>query len=313
MTIEFEDKILGGLCGLLIGDALGVPYEFSKAAQLPTADLLEMAPPPGFRRAHRGVPPGTWSDDGAQALCLLASLLECDDVDLADIADRLVNWAEHGYLAVDERVFDIGIQTRAALTAISSGVPVEEASPPTERNNGNGSLMRVLPLVLWHTGSDASLIEDAARQSIPTHSHPRSQVCCALYCLWARNILTEKSDPWAAATITLRDYCANNPAWQHELEQHVQPDRAPAGTGTGYVVDCLHSARLAFEQSSFEAVVKCAIALGEDTDTTAAVAGGIAGLRFGYHGIPERWRTTLRGANLIAPLVHQLLTHVRSR
>lgn len=305
--IAFEDKVLGGLYGLLIGDALGVPYEFSKAERLPPSEQLEMTPPAGFRRAHPSTPPGTWSDDGAQALCLLASLLSCGELDIEDFAERLVNWAEDGYLAVDERVFDIGIQTRAALTAISSGVPLEQAAPPAERNNGNGSLMRVLPLVLWHMGSDEDLIEAAARQSIPTHSHPRSQVCCALYCLWARAIMNEQADPWSLATAKLRGYCTNKPVWQRELEEHIAPDRAPSGSGSGYVVDCLHSARLAFEEPDFERVVKRAVALGDDTDTTAAVAGGVAGLRFGLSGIPERWRTTLRGAELVTPLREQLL------
>ena len=80
-----------------------------------------MEPPAGFRRAHRGVPPGTYSDDGAQALCLLASLLDQRRLDLDDFARRLVAWYERGYLAVDERVFDCGVQTSQALRAILGG------------------------------------------------------------------------------------------------------------------------------------------------------------------------------------------------
>lgn len=71
-----KNKIKGGLYGLLVGDALGVPYEFHHSSQIPEYDLIEMEPPAGFLRAHSGVKPGTWSDDGAQALCLLDSLLE---------------------------------------------------------------------------------------------------------------------------------------------------------------------------------------------------------------------------------------------
>src|SRR5450432_1002099 len=87
----FEDRLRGGIYGLLIGDALGVPYEFHDAGDLPPD--IEMEPPDWFQRAHRGVPPGTWSDDGAQALALLASLLEHDgQLDVDDFGRRLVAW-----------------------------------------------------------------------------------------------------------------------------------------------------------------------------------------------------------------------------
>ncbi len=112
-----SERIEGGIWGLLVGDALGVPYEFHPARAIPGADAIEMAPPPGFARAHAGTPPGTWSDDGAHALCLLASLVHNGRLDAEDLARRLVNWYEHGYLAVDGRVFDVGVQTGRAATA----------------------------------------------------------------------------------------------------------------------------------------------------------------------------------------------------
>ncbi|HEY0095813.1 MAG TPA: ADP-ribosylglycohydrolase family protein, partial [Archangium sp.] len=143
-----QERIEGGLYGLLIGDALGVPYEFHPPAQLPGLPLIEFEPPPGFSRAHAGVPPGTWSDDGAHALCLLASLLYRGTLDAEDLGRRLVNWYELGYMAVDYEVFDVGIQTREALANVRAGVPALEAGPSGERENGNGSLMRVLPLAL---------------------------------------------------------------------------------------------------------------------------------------------------------------------
>src|SRR5262245_65410840 len=114
-------RLEGGLVGLLIGDALGVPYEFHGPERLPPVEQIEMVPPPGFARAHRGTPPGTWSDDGAQALCLLASLLECGRLDPEDLGRRLLRWYNHGYLAVDGRVFDVGIQTGRALRALQRG------------------------------------------------------------------------------------------------------------------------------------------------------------------------------------------------
>ena len=188
------ERRAGGLLGLLVGDALGVPYEFAPAEQIPPFDAIELEPPEGFCRAHGGTPPGTWSDDGAQALCLLASLLERGRLDVEDFAKRIVDWYERGYMAVDGRVFDVGVQTRAALEAIRAGTPPLEAARRDERANEGG----------------------------------------------------------------------------------------------------------------YEAVVKRAVAFGDDTDTTAAVAGGIAGIRHGPAGIPERWRSALRGRELLAPLLAAL-------
>lgn len=300
------ERIEGGLVGLLVGDALGVPYEFYGPEQIPALAEIEMRPPPGFRHAHAGAPFGAWSDDGAQALCLLESLLERGRFDVEDFASRMVAWVERGHLAVDGKVFDIGNQTKAALRAISAGTPVLEAAPRGEQTNGNGALMRVLPLALWHRGSDAELVRDARSSSLPTHPHVRSQVVCALACLYARALLDERDDPWGRAVASLRGLLADDAEAAHELEAHVRPDAAPGGSGSGYVVDCLHSARSALAAGPYETAVRAAIALGHDTDTTACVAGGLAGVRDGLQAIPERWRNALAGREWLDPLLARL-------
>lgn len=311
MTVLHE-RIEGGLLGLLIGDALGVPYEFHGPEHLPARELLEFTAPAGFRRAHPSVAPGTWSDDGAQALCLLASLLERKQLDLDDFATRMLWWFERGYLAVDDHVFDVGIQTRTALQRLAAGVVAEQAGSTGEYDNGNGSLMRVLPLALWHRGSDHELIEDAMRSSLPTHAHLRSQLCCAVYCVWARRLLEGLALPlaWDAAVATIEAHAWDREQLAKSELAAIDLHKEPGGRGSGYVVDCLHSARLALAEPSYEAVVKAAVALGNDTDTTAAVAGGLAGIVFGIEGIPARWRQDLRGRELLDPLRDQLLaTH----
>lgn len=300
-------RIEGGLYGLLVGDALGVPYEFHPPGEIPPPAEIELVPPAGFRRAHAGVPPGTWSDDGAQALALLASLLHQGRLDLQDLGQRLVAWYEYGYMAVDWEVFDVGVQTSQAIHSLTTGTPAEQAGRTDEQANGNGSLMRVLPLALWHRGDDASLVADAQRQSLVTHGHLRCQVCCALYCLWARRTLQEADDPWSSAVAALRAIHGSESPERAELEWSIRPDDEAEGRGSGYVVDCLRSARWAVQAGSYEQVVKAAISLGNDTDTTACVAGGIAGLRDGIDAIPERWRSNLRGQELVRPLVEQLL------
>lgn len=306
-TNDRKEQIAGGLVGLLVGDALGVPYEFHPPGEIPPLHQIEFEPPDGYDRAHWGVPPGTWSDDGAQALCLLASLLERGRFDPDDFGQRMVRWDTEGYMAVNGHVFDIGITTNIALSAIQDGTPPLQAGPRSENANGNGSLMRVLPLALWHRGTDAELVVDAHLQSQVTHGHRRSQVCCALYCLWARYTLNEAAEPWREAVQALREQYTHDEELTEELEEHVRPDDPAQGKGTGYVMDCLNSARWALKQGDYEQVVRSAVALGNDTDTTACVAGGIAGIKAGLEGIPDRWRARLRGQELLEPLMERLL------
>jgi len=315
-TLPQTHRIAGGLLGLLVGDALGVPYEFRPARRIPPLDAIELTPPPGYDRAHTGTAPGTWSDDGAHALALLDSLLTRGTLDLPDLGARLSAWYERGAYAVDGRVFDVGIQTSRALAALAAGRPARDAGPADVYDNGNGALMRVLPLALWHRGDDAELVHLAHEQGLPTHGHARSQACCAAYCLWARAELRGDLGGLAAATARLAHLYAGVPAWAahlYELDTHIAPDdRAAAPTGSGYVVDCLRSASWAVEGADgYTLAVRRAIALGNDTDTTACVAGGIAGIRWGREDIPERWRGGLLGGEVLEPLLERLLAYIR--
>lgn len=170
------------------------------------------------------------------------------------------------------------------------------------------SLMRVLPLALWHGGDDLELVHMAARQSLPTHGHMRSQVCCALYCLWARGVLHDVADPWAWAVERLAELAGEVGLDADEVAKAVAPRNADSVGGSGYVLDTLWSARQAvLESNDYASCVRRAIALGHDTDTTACVAGGIAGLLYGSAGIPRAWRQALRGADILQPLLLTLL------
>lgn len=303
--LGLAERLRGGLLGLLVGDALGVPYEFKPPTRIPAYELIEMVPPAGFARTYPEVPPATWSDDGAQALCLLASLLHCGRLDIDDLGRRLVNWLRNGYMAVDYEVFDVGNATHMAIQSLENGTPAESAGPADERANGNGSLMRVLPLALWHKGSDAELVSDARRQSLVTHGHIRSQLTCALYCLWARNELEEKTEAIDNAIDSLTGLLGSR-------ERTVLKDEIldwPRATGTSYVVDCFNSAAFACQETGYQDVVRRAISFGNDTDTTACVAGGIAGIRVGFNAIPAAWRDGLRGQELVKPLMDGLLKH----
>ncbi len=309
MRVAQEERIRGAILGHLAADALGVPYEFHEPAELP--EVVTMDPPPGFRRAHASTPPGTWSDDGAQMLALLDSLLERGRLDAEDLGQRFVAWYERGAYAVDGVVFDVGVQTSNAILAMRQGIPALEAGSSDDRANGNGSLMRVLPLGLWHRGSDAELCADAATSSRITHAHLRSQVCCEVYALWVRRLLMgaapEKSFDDAVAAFRAVHGSASDAVV--EFETRVWPENARFELGgSGYVVDTFRATvRLTESGASYEEVVRAAIALGHDTDTTACVAGGIAGLVHGVDAIPNAWLDALRGRDLVDPLLERLL------
>lgn len=305
--MKLKGRIEGGLLGLLVGDALGVPYEFHAPDEIPLLQDIEFTPPKDFRRSHKGVLPGTWSDDGSQALVLLASLLDCGRFDVDDFARGLVEWYENGYMAVDGNVFDVGIQTGQAIRNLRNGTSAMLSGSADEQANGNGSLMRVLPLALWHKGRDEDLVADAQQQSKPTHGHLRAQVCCALYCLWARYLLEGGNNSWERAVSNIRRIYGDASPEREELESAIRPDDQVEGQGSGYVVDCLRSARWAMKFDTYEKVVKAAVSLGRDTDTTACVAGGVAGIRDGIESIPKRWRNNLRGTELYRPELNKLL------
>jgi ADP-ribosyl-[dinitrogen reductase] hydrolase len=303
MNPTFSSRLRGGLYGLLVGDACGVPYEFKSPDRLPTLDEIDMEPPRGFDRTYVGLPVGTWSDDGALALCLLSSLVECGGWNPHDCGQKFVSWQDEGYMAVGGHIFDIGIATSSALRRICSGTSALEAGGRGESDNGNGSLMRALPVSLWALKNGASEEETARiamEQSVLTHAHPRSQLCCALYCGWAFHIGRgeDAERAWRLATEKTRAIVEKMPdstLWRREMEEQIRPESEPKGTGSGYVVDCLHSARLVLrEASTYEEAVKRSIALGHDTDTTACVAGGIAGMLWGEEAIPSRWMEALR-------------------
>jgi ADP-ribosylglycohydrolase len=302
MSILLADRLAGAVWGHLVGDALGVPYEFLPADAITSVELRG--------GGHWDQPPGTWSDDGSLMLALLDSLLDAG-FDPEDQGRRAVAWWRTGAYAPGGKAFDIGNATRSALEAIERGVPALEAGPSGERDCGNGSLMRILPLALVERdGPDVRLIELAHLASRVTHGHPRCQAACAWYSLIVRRLLAGERDRVEVleeSRIVLRamyeaQLLDGHLAALDELE--TWPDRS----GRGYVLDSFWSAWDAFEgaDSYADAVIR-AVRYGNDTDTTAAIAGGLAGAWFGLDGIPAEWLASLREPGLAQPLVEQLL------
>ena len=295
-----RDKLLGGLYGALIGDACGVPYEFRSPSVLPSYDDIDMVPPADFNRSWDHIAVGTYSDDGAQLLCLTECLRD-HKFSAVELHEVLRNWMRHGYMSVNEFTFDVGNQTSAAL---QTDVGTVRNTLNQDRFNGNGSLMRTLPIVFeFHLPGDIILM--AKEMSSATHPHIRSQLCCAWYCLIAHYLLAG----WNIQDAIDRSFADLIDRQSEHLEEllYIKNFEHNEFTGTGYVVDSFWSALSAvWRSTSYEDAIKKAIQYGNDTDTTACIAGGLAGIIYGYSGIPDRWIQELRGKDTIQRLADYL-------
>jgi ADP-ribosylglycohydrolase len=300
---ELAMRLVGGVWGHLVGDAIGVPYEFQ-----PAEDIGEVRW--GKQGTHRQ-PPGTWSDDGALMLALLDSLTaEGVGFDVEDQGRRALAWRKtNAYTPDRDGAFDIGNTTRAALHAIEAGTPAADAGPSDIRNCGNGSLMRILPVALvGRDHVDGLLIDQARAASRVTHGHPRAQIACAVYVLVAVRLLKGESDRAEAlsdAIEAVRGAISEEPDMVDALDHLLGVEER---SGRGAVWDSFWSAWDAFAgSSSYRETIERAIAYGNDTDTTAAIAGGLAGVYWGIDGIPDDWLDGMRGRDVVVSLVDALL------
>lgn len=288
--ITSRERILGGLWGSLVGDALGVPVEFKDRAIVQADPVKDMR---GFG-THKQ-PAGTWSDDGALTLCTVDSLLHFD-FDTQDMGRRFVRWMNEEYWTATGVVFDVGGATTDALMRIAKGTPAEKAGGRDEYSNGNGSLMRILPVVLRFAGNPLDqFVSRVERASSITHAHARSKMACALYGMVVRQLLLGTNSD--AAISTARVESAQQYAHSAEFNQFraLLNDDLPKLTegeivSTGYVLHTLHASLWCLlTTSSFEECVLKAVNLGGDADTTGCVAGGLAGVHYGLGAIPPRW------------------------
>lgn len=288
-----RDRLIGGVVGALVGDALGVPVEFCERAE------RDRDPVRGMRGwGTHAQPRGTWSDDGALTMAHIAAFLEHGwdpDRHLRAFAD----WYERAEFSARGRVFDIGRTTRAAIKRYLAGVPAARCGRASERDNGNGSLMRHLPVACWWAadGSDA-LIEGALAASALTHAHPRACWSCAIHALVVAGML-ERRPLHEALARSAETVWARLPP---EERPHFAPlldlsclrwprERVPSD---GYVLSSLMAACWCVHRhDGYAAAVLEAVNLGGDADTIACIAGGLAGLRCGLTGIPRAWVSCL--------------------
>lgn len=298
------DRAGAAVWGHLVGDALGLPYE-----GLPPRAIPSPAVP-----AHPS--PTDWSDDGALMLAQLDTLLS-DGCDPAGFGRRAVSWLNDGaYASSGQPAFGIGRTTLHALRRVAAGEQAERAGGARESDNGNGSLMRILPVALLSDADtpQARLIQCAQRLSMVTHRHPRAQVACAAFVLIVHRVLWSDAlgtapDPGAALAV-LASYHADTGMDAHLLEVAAIGEWS-SRTGTGYVVDSFWSAvEAAAASTSYIDAIERAIQLGNDTDTTAAIAGGLAGAMWGSASIPASALASLHGSDTAERLVNELKTRL---
>ncbi|MDR0864047.1 MAG: ADP-ribosylglycohydrolase family protein [Candidatus Symbiothrix sp.] len=305
-TIDYTDKIKSVLFGVAVGDALGVPVEFKSRQELkqnPVSDMM------GYGTYNQ--PPGTWSDDSSLTFCLAEALTQ--DFDLNTIGQNFVKWYQEGYWTPYGEVFDIGNSTRKALYRISNGTKPELAGGCEETDNGNGSLMRIAPLLFYLLDKTPDERFEITRQvSSITHRHIRSVIACFYYLEFARQLLEGKSK-WLIyknLQTEITDYLLSlsvNPTeitlFDRLLKGNIHELPEAEISGNGYVLHTLEAGIwcLLTTDNYKDAVLK-AINLGEDTDTTGAVTGGLAGLLYGFENIPQNWIKQLARKEDIADL-----------
>lgn len=293
--LALRDRARGALLGLAIGDALGTTLEFRPRDSYQPLTTLVGGGPFGLRA-------GEWTDDTAMALALGASLVENRGLDERDLMERFCAWAEKGEYSHNGRCFDIGTTVRAALGRFrASGNPVAGSTDP--QSAGNGSLMRLAPVAILYAFDPDGRFDAARRQSAVTHGAGEAVGACAAYA----DLLAEAIQGWSKAHVL-----APRNAWTPEKVGRAMRmetlgwDRAQV-RGSGYVIHSLEAALWAVGRAGdFREAVLLAANLGEDADTTAAIAGQLGGALWGASGIPEDWLRLLAWREHITGLADQL-------
>lgn len=294
---ELLERYQGCLLGLATGDAVGTAVEFSaKDSFPPITDMVGGGP------FHLQV--GQWTDDTSMALCLAESLIARQGFDAKDQMNRYMNWWQWGYLSATGHCFDIGTTVAGALQKYANdGDPFAGSSHP--KTAGNGSLMRLAPVVLWYFPDELLALEYAEASSRTTHAAPEALACCRLFAQMLMNALNGKSK---RETLTAIPQLPEQENLRRIAEGNYLKKTRAEIFGTGYCVQSLEAALWCFAQGkNFKETILLATNLGDDADTTAAIAGQLAGAYYGVNGIPQQWQEKLWQYGDIDSLARKLL------
>lgn len=293
-----ENIVKAGIFGVCIGDALGVPVEFKKREDLkksPVTGYLE------FMSWNQ--PKGTWSDDSSLTLCIAEQLTK--GYDLEKIGQSFVKWNKYGHWTAHGRLFDIGGTTRHSIARLIKGESARFSGNIFEEDNGNGSLMRTLPLAFYLKDEEnIEIVYQTVKEvSSITHGHFRSVFACFIYVIFAIELIKGKDKEEAYSktqnsALEFAEIQGFNPKeiqlFDKVLKNDISEYDEDTISSSGYVLHSLEASLWCFmkSESYSEAVLK-AVNLGEDTDTTGTITGGIAGIYYGFENIPEEWVSEL--------------------
>lgn len=306
---NYLKDILYGVC---VGDALGVPVEFESREYLKNNLVTKM----GSGGVHdQGI--GVWSDDSSLTFCLAESIVE--GYDIHRLASKFIKWKNEGYWTATGEVFDIGNTTRQSIINLSRGVHPNLAGGQNEIDNGNGSLMRILPLALLIKDLSIEKRFDLVKEvSSITHAHNRSVISCFYYLEFALQLMQgkDKFEIYENLKKTVPEFLNSNKIYSVELTQfdrlingniyELNEDAIQSG---GYVIQTLEASIWCLLTSdTYEDAVLKAVNLGGDTDTTGAVTGGLAGLFYGYAAIPKSWIMPILKKEEIDELINKFST-----
>ena len=306
-----KNMVKGGIFGVCVGDALGVPVEFKRRETLrrfPVENMREFG--------SWNQPKGTWSDDSSLTLCIAEVLTK--SYDLEKIGQSFVKWYKYGHWTAHGKLFDIGGTTRHSIARLIKGESAKFSGNIFEEDNGNGSLMRTLPLAFYLKDEKniETLYQIVKEVSSITHGHFRSVFACFVYVIFAIELIKGKNkiEAYVYTQKTALEFAEHqlfNPKEIHLFNRILRNDISKYEdeeiSSSGYVLSSLEASLWCFlnTETYSEAVLK-AVNLGEDTDTTAAITGGIAGIYYGFESIPEEWISVLARREDIEKLCDKL-------
>ena len=296
-----EETIKASILGFAIADAIGVPVEFVSRYELKISPVTKMREGGIWNQ-----PIGTWSDDTSMTIATMESISRLQKIDYTDIMTNFARWYTKGEFTANDYCFDTGIATRQAINNFIDGIPELNCGLIGERNNGNGSLMRILPIAFYLFNHYGNSFGDEAMNivhNVSSLTHG-SLIACGIYCLIAAELLSGQ-DITSAVKIGLskaKAYYEGLPILDDELKYYSRlfddnfADLSEEEIkSSGYVVHTLEAVIWCLlNTNDYKSLVLKAVNLGDDTDTVAAIAGGLASIIYGLEDIPFEWLEVLK-------------------
>ncbi len=311
------DKMKAGIIGFAVGDALGVPVEFLNRDLLQKCHINNMI---GY--GSHNVEEGTWSDDTSLMIATIDSIIENNNINFDDIMQKFVEWTDYAKYTATGEVFDIGISTSKAILNYKKGENAINCGTREINENGNGSLMRILPFVYYLKFSDFQeeeknlLINQA---SSLTHAHEISRLGCKIYNDYLNFLLDGIDKIKALELLKEIDYSkyysdTSIKEYQRILKGNLQLLKINEIKSSGYVVDSLEASLwCTVTNNNYEDAVVTAVNLGEDTDTIGAITGSINGIIYGMDGIPKRWLKKLKRVEYLEDISNNFIDTINCK